>query len=164
MYERRHPKEFKSTSSTDTKSQKEETVLAKQLKDLEMSDSHNNASSASAITPAKESAITNIKETKNKLPSKSDEADSLIFRRSAQSVIPQLANIAANDPKMGDTSGGLQEDIDETVKKLFPNCPERDEEIPERFYQKLARVVYIIERRHSRACSGCLKPPSNAVS
>ncbi len=35
--------------------------------------------------------------------------------------------------------------------------------IPDRFYQRLAKVVYIIEKKHSRVCMGYLKIP-NGVS
>ena len=38
-----------------------------------------------------------------------------------------------------------------------------DDQIPDRFYQRSAKVVYIIEKVHSRACTGYLKKPGSKV-
>ena len=39
----------------------------------------------------------------------------------------------------------------------------REEVIPDKFYQRTAKVVFIIEKKHSRACTGHLKKQSSKV-
>ncbi|XP_022090371.1 DIS3-like exonuclease 2 [Acanthaster planci] len=85
-----------------------------------------------------------------------------------------INNSSLQDPE----PGCLGEEIDQVVKRLFPDSSDEDrageassenketekgrEEIPRKFFQKHGKVVYILERRHSRACSGILKPRSHS--
>ncbi|XP_033642350.1 DIS3-like exonuclease 2 [Asterias rubens] len=155
-YKQMGQKESKSKSTSKPKT--EEAVLAKQLKDLKIE----SLQDKSAMNPTGEAAEI----TKDELAlGKHDKADCLTFEKSSQSERPETENQASKglDTKSQDEGGSLQEETDSIVKRLFPEEDKKeqgmDEEIPERFYQRLAKVVYIVERSHSRACSGKLRPP-----
>lgn len=160
-YKQMGQKESKSKSTSKPKT--EEAVLAKQLKDLKIE----SLQDKSAMNPTGEAAEI----TKDELAlGKHDKADCLTFEKSSQSERPETENQASKglDTKSQDEGGSLQEETDSIVKRLFPEEDKKergmDEEIPERFYQRLAKVVYIVERSHSRACSGKLRPPPMKVS
>ncbi|XP_038075126.1 DIS3-like exonuclease 2 [Patiria miniata] len=155
-----------------------EKALAGELQGLEINDTSGNLPSDNAID------LNAAGTTKAKLSNN----DNSMFRVSAENRVP-----AALPEKDGDSANvivirnsGLpvpdeespQEEIEDVVKRLFPDNGNEDqtneagsdekgaekaeEEIPRRFFQKQGKIVYIIEKRHSRASSGLLKPPTSS--
>ncbi|XP_033115208.1 DIS3-like exonuclease 2 isoform X2 [Anneissia japonica] len=60
------------------------------------------------------------------------------------------------------TGGDAACDEDSIKKRLFAGTPIK-EAIPEKFFEKFGKVVYISQKNHSRAAGGHLKPPTKTA-
>ncbi|XP_072047288.1 DIS3-like exonuclease 2 isoform X2 [Amphiura filiformis] len=115
---------------------------------------------------------------------KDSEDNSTTPKPSANDITDKLKNLSMKpnpNPPVDELQLGLREsyqkelkDMDKTVKRLFGDEILEDVPvqqtgvekldvdkvvIPDKFYQRLAKVVYIIEKKHSRVCMGHLKMP-----
>ena len=144
-------------SSKKDKNRTATNDVTKDLKNLTINNSPKPATKSEDLNQAKppvDDLKQELRQTHEKELQDMEKVVKKLFADDILEDVPGAEGGATNDAKDDDAK---RQDARRVAKK-------REEVIPDQFYQRTAKVVYIIEKKHSRACTGHLKKQSSQVS